>query len=228
MIIFEVLIHITNKPNLFQLVSGANTPANQLQLVRHIQLNIPSVIHISELFSTMVSYVGNNPQHHGPLLPVYKAIEDYQEQKGRLDKLKKDFSYDICFSNNPTVRQNFLNTIQSCDVALLDKPYPPPKQWIYENQTIYNLWPTKLQVEKQPDDRLARLPMHLLDPNQLQLDISEEKNMIFHDAKTGEIIGLVVRNWMPQTWRQTVEWVDGIVVDGCEKKKSIWVSILLS
>lgn len=69
-IIQEALTYIINKPDLHHLVSNPNILANQLQLIEHIQLNISSVIHIPELFFTMVSYVGNNPHHYESLISV--------------------------------------------------------------------------------------------------------------------------------------------------------------
>lgn len=69
-IIQEALTYIINKPDLHHLVSNPNILANQLQLIEHIQLNISSVIHIPELFFTMVSYVRNNPHHYESLISV--------------------------------------------------------------------------------------------------------------------------------------------------------------
>lgn len=64
--------------------------------------------------------------------------------------------------------------------------------------------------------------MHVLDTNQLQLDIAEDKSMIFRDATTNEIIGLVLRRFaMVQS---VVDWADSVLVEGCTIKVNARVS----
>lgn len=64
--------------------------------------------------------------------------------------------------------------------------------------------------------------MQLLESDQLQSDIGKQESCIFYDKHSGEIVRLVIREWVAD--KKVVSWADEIVLNGCTKMRNIRVS----
>lgn len=129
------------------------------------------------------------------------------------------------------VRQLFLGTpvfIGShlySKVAALEQPYPPVGEWVCESQSIHNAWHAHMQYGQLPDPRMPRRSaMHILDPARLQKDVAAGETQFFRDSKTGEIIGGVIRDFIPAA--SIVYSLNKAVVGAAEVKRNVRVCTL--
>jgi len=83
------------------------------------------------------------------------------------------------------------------------------------------LWYHHLQTAKQPDPRLPRYPLCFLDSCNLQIDLDGSQSAIFQDPENGEIVGMVMRNFLPSSYESILHWVDSVVVQGADLRRSI-------
>lgn len=208
---------------LLKLVEESSMPDPRAQLLAYIREKIPATTHIANIHSDLIGFVKNktNPDR----LPLQKAVERFSDIKNRRKRLKRGLIYHLGLNLNPNERENFLLSIETIEVQKLATHYPPKNHWVYESKLIHGLWFARTQLEKQPDKRLKRHPMHLLDTDKLQIDVPGGKSAIFIDAASGEIVAVVIRNWVP-LYNGLVQWVDEIVVDDCKRKKSARVSFI--
>ncbi|KAH7920021.1 hypothetical protein BV22DRAFT_986498, partial [Leucogyrophana mollusca] len=118
--------------------------------------------------------------------------------------------------------------------------YPPKNHWIYEQDSIGQLWENHIRFGKQPDTRKPRHPLLKVDHSKLQLVIKASENHIVRDAKTNEIVAVVIRDFCGHPG--VLEWVDevlqledagklaqiGYSAGSRSKPKFSWVKNLLS
>ncbi|PUU80828.1 hypothetical protein B9Z19DRAFT_947899, partial [Tuber borchii] len=107
-----------------------------------------------------------------------------------------------------------LSTLPPSDI------YPPSNHWIYESEEIRALWKYHLKHGKQPDARLKRHPLQLLDESKLKLDIAGDESAIIQDQATGEIVAMVYRNFMPGQYHSILEWINATILSSIGRKKS--------
>lgn len=105
----------------------------------------------------------------------------------------------------------------------MDEPYPPPGYDIYESGPILNIWKKHHKETLYPDRRDGRTwkEFHELDPSKLQYTVAADKSAIFRDAKSGQIIGLVIRNFSGKP--KLLDSVNKIIMENTEVRKSVRV-----
>ncbi|KAF9066655.1 hypothetical protein BDP27DRAFT_1197367, partial [Rhodocollybia butyracea] len=87
--------------------------------------------------------------------------------------------------------------------------YPPPRRWIVENQSIWDLWSYQINHAPQPDVRISRKSMFLVDLAKLDFDIGPDESAIFEDEK-GELVAMVISDFCK--CEKVLHWVNEIVL----------------
>ncbi|KAF9065567.1 hypothetical protein BDP27DRAFT_1157645, partial [Rhodocollybia butyracea] len=99
------------------------------------------------------------------------------------------------------------------------QPYPPPNHWIVENQAIWDLWHHQLTFARQPDARISRKPMFMLDPSQLSYDLGRDGSAIFVDADDGDMFAVVISELCHCP--KILHWVNDIVLVNVVLEKNV-------
>lgn len=101
--------------------------------------------------------------------------------------------------------------------------YPPHGHHIYESPEIGNEWRAELMEGKMTDKRQKRHPMHLLEPQKLQLDIPQDQDAVLIDKDTGRLIGYVIRNFGSDT--RLLTWAKEIALRATDWQVSVRVCL---
>lgn len=102
--------------------------------------------------------------------------------------------------------------------------YPPKKHWVADNSTIFQQWNHHLATYRLSDIRHTHYPTHLVQLNQLQLDVLPCESIIIRDLESREVIGSVVRNYSNN--RELLEWATGVLKQSIEINRSARVSTI--
>lgn len=146
----------------------------------------------NRLYRTVLTWIG---QRDKPCPPnVLEAQAKLQEQKKSLRISKRHFIHESGLSTAAPDRDAFLAGIPTISVAALSAPYPPYKEIIAETPEIYNKWGTHFSRGRQPDARIPRLPVSMLNAEALVHDIGPTESARL-ETPSGELIGLVIRNF---------------------------------
>jgi hypothetical protein len=94
-------------------------------------------------------------------------------------------------------------------VKKLVDPYPPPKHWIVENQAIWDLWVSHISTGKQPDRRIKRKAMHMVDIEKLAHDLPPEESAMFLD-EDGKLVLMVISDFCKS--EEVLQWANEIVL----------------
>ncbi|KAG6820060.1 hypothetical protein H0H93_005900 [Arthromyces matolae] len=97
---------------------------------------------------------------------------------------------------SPGTKHSNLGKIKCITIRKLKESYPPRGAIIADSRTIYNTWYPHFAFGKQADSRMKRLPLAMLDTNQLQLDVKDDESVIIQD-EDGKLVAFVMRNFCP-------------------------------
>ncbi|KAF5380244.1 hypothetical protein D9757_008252 [Collybiopsis confluens] len=164
------------------------------------------------------SYINTFLFNQFPDLPVWKSFSKFQAWMGtqptlpanvkvardaamwtrrNRSRLKRNLIQEILLNpNSPSAKaaiQAFRDSIPIVRVPRLSKPYPPPGHWVIESEEIKNIWKNHLQNGKQPDKRVPRRPMAMVNFSKLQENLTASRSADFVDDETGEPILLIAR-----------------------------------
>lgn len=109
----------------------------------------------------------------------------------------------------------------------LEKPeeaYPPLGYAIYESDEAWRIWKRYQDKTPYPDRRGDKTwkPFHKLDPNCLQYIVKADESVIFRSAKSGNIIGMVIRNFSNNN-KLLLEWLNEIIAENTDERRSVRV-----
>jgi hypothetical protein len=90
---------------------------------------------------------------------------------------------------------------------------------MYKTPTIGEQWETRINFEKQPDERLPRKLMLLLDMAKFQHIVEAGSDAIFVDKHTKQIVALVMRNFVGR--EDILHWAGGVIEEAMALKKSV-------
>ncbi|KAF9038894.1 hypothetical protein BDP27DRAFT_1166384, partial [Rhodocollybia butyracea] len=97
-------------------------------------------------------------------------------------------------------------------------PYPPKKHWIIKNQAIWDLWASHIRTGKQPDTRISRKAMHMVDIKKLAYEIPPEESAMFFD-EAGELVMLVISDFCKS--EEILRWANEIVLLNVALEKNV-------
>lgn len=105
------------------------------------------------------------------------------------------------------------------------KAYPTDGYDIYETDVVRGIWEQYRAATPYPDPRGDRTwsPLLKLDPNRLQHTVNKNESVLIRDKRTGELIGLILRNFTGNNQR-LLEWVNGIIAENTGIRRSVRVS----
>ncbi|KAF9062029.1 hypothetical protein BDP27DRAFT_1185820, partial [Rhodocollybia butyracea] len=87
--------------------------------------------------------------------------------------------------------------------------YPPPRRWIVENQSIWDLWSYQINCAPQPDVRISRKSMFMVDTAKLDYDVGPDESAIFED-ENGKLVAMVISDFCK--CKKVLHWVNEIVL----------------
>lgn len=201
--LYSVAIWAINHPTFLTLLKQSYRQQQKWQLYTLLEENFrdyPAAKTLSDLLALAMNSWINNTLYEN-LRPLFVTILEFQELRNRHRNEHAKISYNLYLSLPPQIRdKEYLPAIPQYEVSKLQLPYPPLKHYIYESEPIKNLWQHYLEKGKQPDLRLPRYPLSFLDPGNLQFDLTCNKSAVFRDPANGEIVGMVIRNFLPSTY----------------------------
>jgi hypothetical protein len=221
--IFQV---VQESPYLQDLIFRATSDVQKTFFINKLLLALPAAFagqdaSHSDLFGIMTTWSGkyNSPQ--------FSAMDEALQQRkayftGKRHE-KREFISRIGLGWLTTTRYVFLQTTRTAFLSELDTPYPLARHWICETDEIDAKWHSYLYDDprSQPDRRRPRIPISLLDPAKLQLDIKADENALIYDRNTGELVLVVIRNFCQD--RNLLVHIDEVIKQSVDCRKSIRV-----
>lgn len=100
-------------------------------------------------------------------------------------------------------------------------PYPPARRWIVENQSIWDLWSYQIKHAPQPDIRISRKSMFMVDLAKLDYNIGPDESAIFED-ENGKLVAMVISDFCK--CEKVLHWVNEIVQLNVALEKNVRMS----
>ncbi|KAI9884556.1 MAG: hypothetical protein M1823_003651 [Watsoniomyces obsoletus] len=202
--------HLATNPNLLRLFSTGYNPSQQNEFVKSSTELLVDLGHphsSSELWSNLCAWISKNPDRYPEVTNAWTIC-----RKGIKDRraLHKRLVTDLNLRQSIKVRNDRLNRIPVVHVTRRSTPYPPMHAAVYENDKIGTQWRDHIKIEPQPDpSRPGQANPLLLKVDQLQYNLGPSDSAIFKDIDTGDVIGIVIRNFIPHVGVQT--WAEEII-----------------
>lgn len=217
----RVLRIVKRRPAILQLLRNTFTKSDRAKLAQAVYPYLGTAgLSESEVedfennfFALFCSWCGQGKGVPGAIAEIIAArSEDVKERA----KAKQRFIAGLGL--HPSTPRT-ADALPRYDVSPLPTPYPPLGEFISETEAIHRKWSRFFRRAKQADGRLPRRPVHRLDPSQIQLTVPADKSCTIYDSSTGELIGVVIRNFCPDP--DVVEWAEEILEQGVGWKKSV-------
>ncbi|RPB11690.1 hypothetical protein P167DRAFT_546252 [Morchella conica CCBAS932] len=194
----EIAIYIASKPSLLQKIRDNNIDSLVSSIKREF-CNVADGVN-DGIFNDIAAFLNNPKQMKEPNChqELREAMKHRKDEKERIKRIKALFVQECNLKEDDARRDKYLEKFTIVEVTRYQTPYPPPSNWVYESEQIHDIW-----------------------HDHLQLDVAEDQNCIFVDSKTKEIVGLVARNWMAEGKKETLDWVNEIIMKECQVRKSV-------
>ncbi len=131
-----------------------------------------------------------------------------------------DLIHKLHLDRSPQEFRHHISSIKTIEVQKLETPYPIAKHWVAENNNIHGLWDHQIKFAKMDDIRTPRRPILDLDASLIRYIVEPWESVRFVDD--GRIVNEIQRNFIGDPG--TLEWLDGEVVDNCQKRRGVRVS----
>jgi hypothetical protein len=165
-----------------------------------------------EILSDLVGWCKSNRQSDA-LRDALKRRDDVVKKRKSLHKL---IVHTLFLKPDKSHQGDFLAALSVVNAAALPESYPPLGYWVSETQEIYDQWVDHIKHAPQPDKRLKRKPMMIIEPHQLCHDISPDQSVKIMDGE--RLVAMVVREFCAHL--PVLRWAEAVVAEGVEKKKS--------
>ena len=177
-----------------------------------------------QLFDILTIWFGKYDDATSKFDAVSTALKHRRQHFIAHRNLKLDFIHRIGLNWSPATRDLFFQGVNTVYLPKLATPYPAINHWICESATIDDKWRKFLKDDPraQPDKRRARQSIFYMHPSQLSLDIGADQSVMVHDANTGQLILIVLRNFCRDP--DLLSHIEGIIKQAVECRKSIRVS----
>ena len=169
----------------------------------------------------------NQDPYSTTFAPLLHAIQDFQKNRDQYKQKRALLSYNLYLNLSSKARdEQFLSSLSTYTLPKLptSEIYPPPNHGVYETEEIQVLWEHHLLHGRQPDSRLRRHPLLLLEEGRLKLDIARQQSAMIQDEATGEIVAMIYRNFMPRQYHSILEWINATILASIHRKRSARVS----
>lgn len=152
---------------------------------------------------------------------LQNALAKRKESIERLRREKRTLVRESGINWSQERRLAFIDSLPVKVVTALKKEYPPFDHCIADSEEIAAKWREHFRTGYQPDKRLKRLSVHVINSQKLQLDIPEAESCILH-SNYGDLVGIVIRNMCGA--EDLVKWADSIVEKTVSLRRNIRVS----
>lgn len=157
-----------------------------------------------------------------PLL-ICAAFDEKHKLHKRFQHRRSHFAFTVGLV--PKTKGIKLANIPTIHLSKLKKAYPPHGHDIYETEETQNIWRNYQAKTLYPDRRGGRTwkPLLKLDSSKLQYTVGEHESAIIQDAKTDDVIGIVIRDFSNNNPR-LLNWINGIIEENTGERRSVRVS----
>ena len=153
---------------------------------------------------------------------VAEALRKRKELKTAYTHRRAKFAHLIGLA--PKAKHQKLAGIGTVFLPSLKEEYPPSACDIFETDDVQKMWEEHRKKTNFPDTRGSWKPYHKLDPECLQYTVKEDESVIIRDSKSKEIVCMVIRNFSNNEGG-ILEWVNGIIEENTEIRKSVRVCV---
>lgn len=228
----NIFTAIETNQDLLGLLSSAATPASIATFILALKKELPGVLgdksdQPTTIFNELTAWFGKPEMKYYTSFP--QLGNSLKVRKGlALQHRNKKIRFIRCIGLDWTLPQKnaFLGGMKSIYLPKLQAPYPPKDHWIVETAEIDAQWRNHLEHGKQPDSRRKRYPLFRMDPTHLQLDIGCEDNILIYDSTSRDLVMVIVHNFCLHP--DLLIFIDGIIKQGIEHRKSIRVSTFIA
>jgi hypothetical protein len=171
-----------------------------------------------ELYAELMSMLNDHATDYPTTFVAYeRCVLTRTRHRNKRDNLIQTLGLD----QKPQERDNILKSINTIHMKKSKTPFPPKRQWLSESHEITQLWNEHLTTGKLHDNRRSRYPIVTARPNNKDWRrvVRSDEDIIVRDAKTNEIVLLVMRNFCGDP--EVLEWADSVVQTGVATKKSV-------
>ncbi|KAG9308013.1 hypothetical protein JVU11DRAFT_2183 [Chiua virens] len=176
----------------------------------------------ANLFAEFIQWTGNqwikDPDNQAFQL-LFTAWHAFKKAKDQARSQKRALIRKLRLKSSAEQRKNFIKHLPEIKLVELPKPYPPKGFWWYESGRALQKWEMILTQGKQADKRKKRFPLLKIDSKQLQHTVPSGSSAIIRDAKTGELVLMVVRDFCQDLG--VLNWADGVVREVIGHKRSV-------
>ena len=118
-----------------------------------------------------------------------------------------------------------LANVPTIQLAKKKVAYPPRGHDIYETPEARQTWEDFQAKTPYPDRRGGKTwkPLHELNPENLQHTVKADESVIIRDHSSGELIGVVIRNFSNNN-QHLLDWINGIIAENTGARRSVRVS----
>jgi hypothetical protein len=182
-----------------------------------LETQIPVEIH-SDVMSRLHEYRTAFPCSFAAATVRRQASRLFRDRRNQMVK-------DLQLQQTDSKRNAYLATFPCIQVPNLvatgGSRFPPKYSWLCENSEFYRQeWAKHFAEGKLHDQRSSRKPVEYNSHNAIWAHVvHRNKNAIFYDQDTGELILLVMRNFCKSD--VALQWADEVAKTGLEVKKSI-------
>ncbi|KAJ3560620.1 hypothetical protein NP233_g10715 [Leucocoprinus birnbaumii] len=164
-----------------------------------------------KVFESFMSWLGQAISDKTITPELDAAVHHRQSLRAVLRANKREFINKARINRKAVVKEMLLESIPVHCINPLpaNSPYPRRETFVAKNQYIYNKNDWFIHRRSQPDKRLPRRRIQMLDTEELQFDLPPHESAIFRDALTNEIIAVVIRDAC--TSAEAVEFADTAV-----------------
>lgn len=222
----KILRHVKRDQGILQLLGATFTKLDRTRFAQAVfPLLNPAGLsedaiedYENNFFALFCSWCGDDK---GVPSEIKAVIAERSEEAKRRAKAKRKFIAEAGL--HPSTPRT-ADSLRRHDVDPLPDFYPPVGKHVAETEDIRRKWAAYFERGRQPDGRLTRRPVHRLNPDHIQLVVPADESCEIYDKSTGELVGVVIRDFCPVP--EVVDWAEEILEQGVGWKRSVRASLL--
>ncbi|KAF5383887.1 hypothetical protein D9757_007416 [Collybiopsis confluens] len=154
---------------------------------------------------------------------ISSALEDAESRKtssiAKRRRIGEKLHLNPNSSRSKIASEILWNGVRVIKVSRLCRPYPTIDCWIVETKEIWHKWYRHIYFGKQPDKRIRRRKMKMVDSRYLQEDLAEDESALYVDCKTEILVGGAIRNTCES--RKILRYIQSVVAENTADRISV-------
>lgn len=220
---------VENDSHLLDLLVIATSSAQKSFFINTLVKSLPDAFaplnkEPEQLFSVFTTWFGNYKDANAIFTSISTALEQRQRYFLSNRFYKRQFITAIGLDWTSVEKELFFAQVPVIFLSKRDTPYPPPKYWVVESDTIDMQWRYHIEHGKQPDSRLPRYPLLRMDSERLQKDVGSDESVLILDERTHEIVMLILRNFTDHP--ALLDHIGNVIKRAVQYRRSMRVSVI--